>query len=206
VNTGKLKWYFQFTPHDLHDWDATQTPLLADITFRGRPRKVLMQANRNGFFYVLDRITGEFLLAQPFVRKLTWAKAIAPNGRPELIPGNDPTPEGVRTCPSVEGATNWMSTAFHPGTNLFYVMALEACTIYTKSDAWWEPGKSFYGGGTRQVPGESRQKVLRAIDPGNRKDRVGVRAGGPRRHVGRRTLNGWRTGVPGRRQWRVLRR
>lgn len=169
ADTGKLKWHFQFTPHDLHDWDASQTPLLAEIAFRGRPRKVLMQANRNGFFYVLDRVTGEFLLGQPFVQKLTWAKGIAPDGRPELIPGNDPTPEGVRTCPSVEGATNWFSTAYHPGTNLFYVMALEACSIYTKSDAWWEPGKSFYGGGTRRVPGEQRKKVLRAIDPASGK-------------------------------------
>jgi alcohol dehydrogenase (cytochrome c) len=165
ADTGVLQWHFQFTPHDLHDWDATQTPLLADVTFGGRARKVLMQANRNGFFYLLDRITGEFLLAQPFVRKLTWAKAIAANGRPELVPGNDPTPEGVRTCPAVEGATNWMSTAYHPGTKLYYVMTLEACSIYTKSDAWWELGKSFYGGGTTSVPGERRQKVLRALNP-----------------------------------------
>lgn len=163
--TGKLRWHFQFTPHDLHDWDATQTPLLADMTFRGRPRKLLMQANRNGFFYVLDRVTGEFLLAEPFVRKMTWAKGIGPDGRPVLIPGSDPSPQGTKTCPAVEGAANWMSTAYNPATRLFYVTALESCSVYSKSGAWWEPGKSFYGGGTRRPPGEVGEKVLRAIHP-----------------------------------------
>jgi alcohol dehydrogenase (cytochrome c) len=164
ADTGKLRWYYQFTPHDLHDLDAAQTPMLVDAEFRGRQRKLLAQANRNGFFYVLDRLTGKFLIAEPFVKKLTWASRIGADGRPKLLPGSDPTPEGTRACPAVEGATNWMSTAYHPGTGLFYVMALEKCNIYTKSAAWWEPGKSFYGGGTRTVPGESAQKVLRALD------------------------------------------
>ncbi len=162
--TGKLRWHYQFTPHDLHDWDATQTPMLIDAQFRGRPRKLLALANRNGFFYLLDRLTGEFLLGQPFVKKLTWASGIGSDGRPQLLPGAEPTAEGVKVCPAVEGAANWMSTAYHPGTGLFYVTALESCNIYTKSSAWWEPGKSFYGGGTRHVPGETGQKVLRAID------------------------------------------
>jgi len=162
--TGKLRWYYQFTPHDLHDWDATETPMLIDAEFRGRPRKLLVQANRNGFFYVLDRVTGEFLLGEPFVHKLTWASGIGADGRPKVMPGSDPTPQGAKVCPSVVGATNWMSTAYSPATHLFYVMALEACNIYTKSDAWWEQGKSFYGGGTRRVPGETNEKFLRAID------------------------------------------
>ena len=164
ARTGKLRWYYQFSPHDLHDWDATETPMLIDTEFRGRPRKLLVQANRNGFFYVLDRVTGEFLLAEPFVKKLTWASGIGPDGRPKLLPGQEPTVQGTRTCPSMGGATNWMSTAFSPATGLFYVMALEACNIYTKSSAWWEPGQSFYGGGARRVPGETGQKFLRAID------------------------------------------
>jgi PQQ-dependent dehydrogenase (methanol/ethanol family) len=164
AQTGKLRWYFQFTPHDLHDWDATETPMLVDAEFRGRPRKLLVQANRNGFFYVLDRVTGEFLLGEPFVHKLTWASGLDAKGRPIVLPDSDPTPQGVKACPSVVGATNWMSTAYNPATRLFYVMALEACDIYTKSDAWWEPGKSFYGGGTRRVPGERRERFLRAID------------------------------------------
>ncbi len=162
--TGKLRWYYQFTPHDLHDWDATETPMLVDAEFHGRPRKLLLQANRNGFFYVLDRITGEFLLGQPFVHKLTWASGIGGDGRPRVLPESDPTPQGTKACPSVEGATNWMSTSYNPKTGLFYVMAKESCNIYTKSSAWWEPGKSFYGGGTRRVPGEVAERFLRAID------------------------------------------
>src|SRR5579872_5328790 len=162
--TGKLRWYYQFSPHDLHDWDATETPMLIDTEFRGRPRKLLVQANRNGFFYVLDRVTGEFLLAEPFVKKLNWASGIGADGRPKLLPGQEPTPQGTETCPSMGGATNWMSTAFNPATRLFYVMALEACNIYVKSSAWWQPGQSFYGGGARRVPGETGQKFLRALD------------------------------------------
>ncbi len=164
AQTGKLRWYFQFTPHDLHDWDAAQTPVLFDAQFRGRPRKLLAQANRNGFFYVLDRVTGEYLLGEPFVHKLTWARGIDPKGRPEVLPDSEPTPEGTKVCPAVIGATNWMSTAYNPATGLFYVNALESCNIYTKSSAWWEPGKSFYGGTTLRVPGETGEKFLRAID------------------------------------------
>jgi len=167
--TGKLRWYYQFSPHDLHDWDATETPMLIDTEFHGRQRKLLVQANRNGFFYVLDRVTGEFLLAEPFVKKLTWASGIGKDGRPKLLPGQEPTEQGTKTCPSLSGATNWMSTAYNPGTGLFYVMALESCNIFTKADAYWEPGQSFYGGAARRVPGEINQKFLRAIDVQNGK-------------------------------------
>jgi PQQ-dependent dehydrogenase (methanol/ethanol family) len=162
--TGKLRWYYQYTPHDLHDWDAQQTPMLIDAEFQGRRRRLLAQANRNGFFYVLDRITGELLLAKPFVEQLTWASGIGPDGRPQLVSGNAPTPAGVKTCPAVEGATNWMSTAYNPETGLFYVMALEKCVIYSKSPEPWERGKSFYGGATRDAPDEPGRKYLRAID------------------------------------------
>jgi alcohol dehydrogenase (cytochrome c) len=162
--TGKLRWYYQFSPHDLHDWDATETPMLIDTEFQGQPRKLLVQANRNGFFYVLDRMTGQFLRAEPFVKKLTWASGIGPDGRPKLLPDQDPTPQGTKVCPAMGGATNWMSPAFNSSTGLFYLMAVEACNIYMKSSAWWEPGQSFYGGGARRVPGEPPQKFLRAID------------------------------------------
>jgi PQQ-dependent dehydrogenase (methanol/ethanol family) len=162
--TGTLRWYFQFTPHDLHDWDAQQTPMLIDTRFQGRPRHLLAQANRNGFFYVLDRITGELLLAKPFVDQLTWASGIGPDGRPQLVSGGAPTAGGVKACPAVEGATNWMSTAFNPEAGLFYVMALEKCVIYSKSPEPWEAGKSFYGGGTRDVADFPGRKYLRAID------------------------------------------
>lgn len=164
TQTGKLRWYFQFTPHDLHDWDATETPMLLDAEFHGRARKLLVQANRNGFFYVLDRETGEFLLGAPFVHKLTWASGLDAKGRPQVLPGAEPSLQGAKVCPSVIGATNWNATAYNPATGLFYVLALESCAIYTKSSAWWEPGKSFYGGGTRRVPGETSERFLRAID------------------------------------------
>lgn len=162
-STGKLRWHYQFTPHDVHDWDATQIPVLVDTTFEGRPRKLLVQANRNGFFYVLDRTDGKLLLAKPFVEKQTWAKGIGSDGRPILLPGAEPTPEGVRACPAVEGATNWFSTSFHPGTGLYYVMALEKCSQYRKAPAVWEAGKSHYGGDTRST-GEPGKKYLRALD------------------------------------------
>lgn len=162
--TGKLRWYYQYTPHDLHDWDAQQTPMLIDAEFRGRQRRLLVQANRNGFFYVLDRLTGELLLAKPFVEQLTWASGIGADGRPQLLSASVPTPAGAKACPAVEGATNWMSTAYNPETKLFYVMALEKCVLYSKSPTPWEQGKSFYGGGTREVPGEPGKKYLRALD------------------------------------------
>jgi alcohol dehydrogenase (cytochrome c) len=162
--TGKLKWHYQFTPHDLHDWDATETPVLVDANFRGRPRKLLLHGNRNGFFYVLDRLTGEVLVAEPFVRKLTWASRIGTDGRPVLVPGNEPTPEGQLVCPAVSGAANWPSSAYHPTTGLFYMFAEESCSIYSKNGQWWEAGKSFYGGGTRRAPGSDGGKSLKAID------------------------------------------
>ncbi len=177
--TGALKWHYQFTPHDLHDWDANETPVLVDARFRGqqRPstgsgrtepgemRKLLLQGNRNGFFYVLDRLTGKVLVAEPFVKNLTWASGIGPDGRPQLLPGNDPTPEGRRVCPAVAGAANWTSTAFSPVTQLFYLFADESCSVYTKNDKWWEAGKSFYGGTTRRAPGgNATEKSLKAID------------------------------------------
>jgi len=162
--TGSLKWHYQFTPHDLHDWDATETPMLVDAVFRGAPRKLLLQGNRNGFFYVLDRTNGKFLAATPFVNKLTWAKKIGADGRPVLGEGWLPTEEGTEICPSMEGASNWMSTAYHPGTGLFYLMALEKCNVFTKNKEWWKQGESFYGGAARKVEAENPRKYLRAVD------------------------------------------
>jgi len=130
--TGKFKWHFQFTPYDTHDWDATQPYLLVDALWHGKPRKLLLSAQRSGIFYVLDRATGEFLLAKPFVRQ-TWASGFNKDGSPIMVPGQVPTVEGVKTCPGVRGATNWYATAFDPKTRLFYVMAAEDCGIYRKS-------------------------------------------------------------------------
>jgi alcohol dehydrogenase (cytochrome c) len=127
-------------------------------------RRLLLHANRNGFFYVLDRASGALLQATPFVKKLTWAKGIGSDGRPILTPDQTPTPEGRTVCPAVEGATNWFSTAFSPATGFYYVQALEKCTVYTRSPSTWQAGSSFYGGSTRNVAGETPQKILRAID------------------------------------------
>jgi PQQ-dependent dehydrogenase (methanol/ethanol family) len=162
--TGKLRWYYQFTPHDLHDWDSAQTAMLVDAPFQGKPRKLLLQANRNGFFYVIDRTNGKLLRGAPFVDKLTWARGISPAGRPILNPESDPTPLGTKACPAVEGATNWFSNAYNPATGFFYLMALEKCNIYTKADEVWAAGQSYYGGDTREVRGERGQKFLRAIN------------------------------------------
>lgn len=162
---GKLKWYYQFTPHDLHDWDATETPVLVDAQFHGQPRKLMLQGNRNGFFYVLDRVTGKVLVAEPFVKKITWSSGIGADGRPKLLPGNEPTVEGQLGCPSVAGAANWPSTAFSPATGLYYMFAEESCEVYSKNDQWWEAGKSFYGGGTRRpAVNNVSGKFLKAID------------------------------------------
>jgi alcohol dehydrogenase (cytochrome c) len=161
--TGRLKWHFQYTPHDLWDWDAQQPPVLVDTVWDGRPRKLLLHANRNGFFYVLDRTSGALLLAKPFVTKLTWAREIDATGRPVLNPDQAPNAEGRTVCPAVEGATNWFSTAFSPSTGLYYVQALEKCTVYTRTPETWRAGASYYGGTTRSAS-EPGQKVLRAID------------------------------------------
>ncbi len=164
AKTGRMKWYYQYTPHDVWDWDAQQPPALVDLDWQGKSRRLLLHANRNGFFYVLDRVCGELLGAKPFVEKLTWAREIGPDGRPVLNPGQKPTPEGTTVCPAVEGATNWFSTSFNPATGLYYVQTLEKCTLYTLQPEEWQPGQSYYGGTTREAPDDEAQKVLRAID------------------------------------------
>ena len=132
--TGKLKWYYQFTPHDLWDWDATQTSVLVDADWEGQPRRLMLHADRNGFFYVFDRENGKLLLAKAFVRNLTWASGIGADGRPIKLPNQDPTPAGTKVCPSQDGATNWFSPSFNPATGLYYVQTFEKCSIYTKSE------------------------------------------------------------------------
>ena len=164
AKTGRLKWHFQYTPHDLWDWDAQQPPVLVDAKWKGQARQLLLHANRNGFFYVLDRTSGELLLAKPFVKKLTWAREIGADGRPVLNPNQIPSAEGTKICPAVEGATNWFSTSFNPTTGLYYVQTLEKCNIFTKTPGKWEAGKSYYDGTTGQVPNEPGQKVLRALN------------------------------------------
>jgi alcohol dehydrogenase (cytochrome c) len=160
-DTGKLRWYFQFTPHDLFDYDATETPMLVDATFRGQPRKLIVEANRNGFTYVLDRITGKFLSATKFSEKLNWATGIDPNGRP-IRTDAQPTAEGTRICPGMVGATNWYAPSFDPETSMLYFIALESCDVYMKKSEKFEPGKTYYSTGVRRSRNDYSQKILLA--------------------------------------------
>jgi alcohol dehydrogenase (cytochrome c) len=163
--TGKLKWYYQFTPHDTYDYDSTETPVLVDRTFQGQPRKLLMQANRNGFFYVLDRTNGKLLLGKPFVHNLTWAKGIDENGRPIWNENQIPTREGTRVCPAQSGATNFYSPSFLPATGLYYVQAFERCSIYaTRDQGEWVARRTYLGGQQRPSPSDKVEAFLRAID------------------------------------------
>jgi len=171
ADAGKLKWYFQFTPHDTHDWDAAEMPVLINTVFEGQPRKLLVQANRNGFFYVLDRINGQLLRATPFVKKLNWAKGILPNGRPEVIPDMEPTPAGKTVCPGVVGATNFFSPSFNPDTGLFYVMTLEECDLYMSLARPFGKDEDYAGTAADPIPSEPGRFILRAIDIQNGKVR-----------------------------------
>jgi alcohol dehydrogenase (cytochrome c) len=164
AKTGKLRWYFQFTPHNVWDWDAEQPPVLVDTTWNGQARQLLLLANRNGFFYVLDRTNGKLLLAKPFIKKLTWASGIDANGRPVVNPGQEPTPQGNVVCPSLQGGANWFSTSFNPATRLYYVQTLEKCSTFTKTAMEWKAGTGYFGGSFGDAPGETPQKILRAIN------------------------------------------
>ncbi|MBM3734252.1 MAG: PQQ-dependent dehydrogenase, methanol/ethanol family [Acidobacteria bacterium] len=164
-NTGKLKWYFQFTPWDVHDWDAVEIPVLVDAPFKGKPRKLLVQANRNGYYYVLDRVTGEFLHGTPFIKNLNWATGLTAKGRPIRNEKVIPSFQGTKTCPATSGATNWMSPAYSPDTGWFYMVAQEGCGINTKSSDTFRPGGfPFMGTGYIESPEEPWQMYVRALD------------------------------------------
>jgi alcohol dehydrogenase (cytochrome c) len=151
AKSGTFKWHFQFTPYDTHDWDATQPLVLADATWKGKPRKLLLSAQRSGVFYVIDRTNGQFLLAKPFVKKETWTKGFEKDGTPIQAAGNTPTVDGTITCPGVRGATNWYAQSFDPQTGLFYVMAAEDCGIYRKTGKIFGPNPDPSNVGTRLV-------------------------------------------------------
>ena len=165
ADTGELRWYFQFTPHDIHDWDATQIPILADTTFGGEERKLMLFPNRNAFFYVLDRETGEFLLGTPYARQ-TWAEGLDENGRPILVPGMEPSPEGTVVSPAITGGSNWWSPTYSPRTGLVYVMAYDAATRYFIRPVEYREGQSYRaGGGESPEPLENYVRAVRALEP-----------------------------------------
>jgi alcohol dehydrogenase (cytochrome c) len=162
--TGKLKWYYQTTPHDVWDWDASETPLVIDAPWKGHPRKLLAQGNRNGFFYVFDRTTGVLLLAKQFIDELTWASGIGADGRPIKTPGQEPSVTGTRVCPAQSGATNWYAPSYSPDTGLFYMQTNEKCSIFYKKSYKFEYGRAFLGGTQRIDTTPKPVRILRALD------------------------------------------
>lgn len=164
TDTGRLKWHYQFTPHDTHDWDACETPMLLDLNWKGKPRKLVVQANRNAFFYVLDRVTGEFLMAREFARQ-SWNKGFDEKGRPVAVADSEPSPEGTRLCPGLAGATNWMAPSYNPETGLFYFAVREQCDVYYSSPPVYIEGKPYWGSVFRGVTDEKEWGLLKALDP-----------------------------------------
>ena len=161
-DTGKMKWWFQFTPHDVHDWDANETPMLIEGVVKGRQRKLLVTAQRNAFYYVLDRETGEFLNGQAFAKQ-TWAKGLDAKGRPMVLPNTTPTPTGNHVCPDAAGAANWGSPSYDPATGFFLVSVREACAIYTSVTKSPVPGQGFTGGGV-EVDANGAPGSVRALN------------------------------------------
>jgi alcohol dehydrogenase (cytochrome c) len=163
ADTGKLKWYYQFSPHNEFDWDATQVPVLADIQFHGSPRKTMLWANRNGMFYVLDRTNGKFLLGKPFT-KINWSDGFDEKGRPKIVPSVAPTKKGTLVYPGNQGGTNWYNPSFSPTTGLFYIPAWEnTSTTYVKGDEppEFHDGASFTG--TFPQGGATNEDVFSSI-------------------------------------------
>ena len=160
-DTGKLKWHFQFTRHDEHDYDATQVPVMVDVD----GEKLILQANRNGFFYVLDRSNGKLLHADAYA-KVSWSKEKDPSGLPLPAKEGSPTPEGNRVCPGAAGATNWMSPTYDPQTRLFYVTAREQCDVFSTAPQAYQAGHAYYG--SAYFPNDDAEPfygALRALDP-----------------------------------------
>ena len=166
ADTGTLRWHYQFTPHDLHDWDSNHVPVLADLPINGQTRKVVMVANRNGFFYVIDRVTGKLILGKPFT-STQWARELGPDGKPvvlssgAIMPGETKEPPCV---PDFRGGTNFNPPSYDPALQLFFVMARETCAIYTPVRQEMLPGRVFMSGGMRKLP-EPDYGALRALDP-----------------------------------------
>jgi alcohol dehydrogenase (cytochrome c) len=163
ANTGRIKWHFQFTPHDVHDWDSNQIPVLFDDSVNGRPRKLLGLANRNAFYYVLDRETGEFLTAAPYAKQ-TWADRIDAKGRPVLRPGNDPSVQGTTVFPNLQGSANWYSPSYSPQTKLFYQFTREMSTTYYLGQAKYITGQPYTAGGGTAVNGDDAYAAVRALE------------------------------------------
>ena len=159
-DTGKLAWYYQVSPHDVHDWDAVETPVLIDGVIDGKPRKLLAQASRNGYYFLLDRTNGKHILTKPFIGTLNWAKGLNANGQPIPDPAKYPTVDGVLASPSSNGGTNWPAPSFNPDTNLLYVGSSTNYSMFYLTDTDERP--EGWGGLDRGV-GEASGALI-AID------------------------------------------
>ncbi|MEO8097031.1 MAG: PQQ-dependent dehydrogenase, methanol/ethanol family [Acidobacteriota bacterium] len=162
-NTGRLKWHYQFTPSDSHDWDSTEDVILVDREWRGRPRKLLLHADRNGMFYVLDRVTGEFLQGTPFVKQ-TWNDGFDGKGRPKVRPSSMASREGAEVFPSVVGGTNFQAPSYSPDTGLYYAQTIDFGQRYVLTPEAFEGGKQYRGGGAAGLGG-TQIGAIKAIDP-----------------------------------------
>jgi alcohol dehydrogenase (cytochrome c) len=166
ADTGKMKWYFQFSPHETHDWDASEPPILFDAVIGGKKRKIVAQADRNAFYYVLDRETGEFLAGKAYAKQ-TWAKGLDAKGRPIELPNVDPTSQGTLIYPSITGSVNWTSSSYSPLTGLFYVNTREQGAYYFKGHAQMDPHNPADiggGGGQKVIGGDEAYSAVRALE------------------------------------------
>ena len=166
ADTGKMKWYFQFSPHETHDWDSAEPPILFDAKIDGKMMHLVAQANRNAFYYVLDRDTGKFIAGQPFAKE-TWAKGLKPNGEPIEEPNNQPTVKGNLIYPSITGAVNWTSPSYSPQTGYVYVNTREQGAIYYQGNPTMEPHNPSDiggGGGQKVIGGDQAYSAVRALE------------------------------------------
>ncbi|HLN01311.1 MAG TPA: PQQ-dependent dehydrogenase, methanol/ethanol family [Bryobacteraceae bacterium] len=164
ADTGKLKWYFQFTPHDTHDWDAVADPVLLDMTVKGEKVKAVVQADRNGYFYALNRTNGKLLAAAPYT-KITWSTGIDAKGRPQLVPGMDPSEEGTKVCPSLGGGHNWSATAYSPQTKLYYFGSTDRCHLFYLHKQEYRTGQWYQASTEAEIPNEPGAGAVVAVDP-----------------------------------------
>src|SRR5258706_5774271 len=177
-DTGKLVWHFQPSPHDVHDWDAVQTPVLFDAEFKGKPRKLLAQASRNGFYFLLDRTNGQYLAGAAFIDQ-TWSTGLDAHGRPIPKPDSAPSPDGTLITPGSDGATNWMAPRFHPHTNLFYVTSPRVFSIYYltvtgKVEGWGGRDRNLWASSTIRALDYRTGKVLWNHETGDGENAAGI--------------------------------
>jgi alcohol dehydrogenase (cytochrome c) len=162
-DTGKMRWHFQFTPHDTHDWDAVADPVLVDLTIGGKKVKAVIQANRNGYFYALDRTNGKFLFARPYTN-INWSKGIGPDGKPQVIAGLEPSGPGTKVCPGLGGGHNWEATAYSPQTGLFYFGSADGCQNFYRNDSEFVEGAWYQLSGTENVRTDPPKGSFIAMD------------------------------------------